>query len=57
MIGLYEHFLGPGTDNVLHMPPSELSLPFQVRAVLLVLLEALGCWVGFRIFADARESH
>jgi hypothetical protein len=50
VIGTYAHFLSPGADNVLHMPPGDLRLPFQISAVLLVLLEALGCWVGIRIF-------
>lgn len=51
VIGGYTHFLSAGSDNVLRMTPSELRLPFQVSAVLLAILEALGCWVGFRIFA------
>jgi len=51
IIGVYAHFLSPGTDNVFHMPPGDLALPFQASAVLLVLLEGLGCWVGLRIFA------
>jgi len=52
VIGTYAHFLSPGSDNILHMPAGDLRLPFQVSAVLLVLLEALGCWIGFRIFAS-----
>jgi hypothetical protein len=51
VIGGYTHFLSPGADNVFRMPPGELTLPFQISAVLLVLLEALGCWVGFKIFS------
>jgi hypothetical protein len=42
VIGTYAHFLSPGTDNVLRMPAGDLKLPFQISAVLLVLLEALG---------------
>jgi hypothetical protein len=51
VIGLYQHFLGAGADNVFHMPAGDLRLPFQASAVLLILLEGLGCFVGFRIFA------
>jgi len=51
VIGAYSHFLSPGTDNVLRMPPGELRVPFQVSATLLVVLEGLGCWVGLRMFA------
>src|SRR5215472_10508263 len=37
VIGSYAHFLSPGTDNILHMPPGDLRLPFQISAVLLAL--------------------
>jgi hypothetical protein len=50
VIGIYAHFLSPGTDNIFRLPPGDLKLPFQISAVLLVLLEALGCWIGVRIF-------
>ena len=50
VIGTYAHFLSPGADNILRMPPAGLRLPFQISAVLLALLEALGCWFGIRIF-------
>jgi hypothetical protein len=53
VIGGYTHFLSTGADNVLHMAPGPLTLPYQVSAELLALLEALGCWVGFKLFAFA----
>jgi hypothetical protein len=52
-IGTYAHFLSSGTDNILRMPPGDLRVSFQISAVLLVILEALGCWVGIRILAHA----
>jgi hypothetical protein len=55
VIGTYAHFLSPGTDNIFSMPPGDLRLPFQVSAVLLVVLEALGCWIGIRIFVQTSE--
>ena len=48
VIGTYSHFLSSGTDNVFRMAAGELTLPFQLSAVLLVLFEALGLWVGVR---------
>lgn len=48
VIGTYAHFLSPGTDNVFHMAAGELTLPFQLSAVVLALFEALGLWVGVR---------
>jgi hypothetical protein len=56
VIGVYEHFLSPGTDNVFHMPPGDLRLPFQASAVVLALLEGPGCWVGFRIFTQPTDT-
>jgi hypothetical protein len=52
VIGSYAHFLSSGTDNILRMPSGDLTLSFQISAVLLALLEALGCWAGIRIFAQ-----
>jgi hypothetical protein len=52
VIGIYAHFLSTGADNIFRMPPGDLTLPFQVSAVLFALLEALGCWVGIRIFVQ-----
>jgi len=32
------------------MPPGELRLPFEVSAVLLVVLEAVGAFLGLQMF-------
>jgi hypothetical protein len=48
VIGTYSHFLSSGTDNVFRMAPGEWTLLFQLSAVLLVLIEAFGFWVGVR---------
>lgn len=53
VIGSYAHFLSSGTDNIFHMPSGDLTRSFQISAVLLAFLEALGCWVGIRIFAHS----
>ncbi|MGC2109070.1 MAG: hypothetical protein WA655_06100 [Candidatus Korobacteraceae bacterium] len=53
VIGGYTHFLSAGSDNVLRMAPSESTLPFQLSAVVLALLEALGCWFGFKVLVSA----
>ena len=50
VIGGYSHFLSAGTDNVFRMSAGPLTLSFQVSAVLLAVLEALGCWIGLRMF-------
>ncbi len=43
LIGSYAHFLSSGADNVFRMPPGEWRFSFQVTAVMLAVLEALGC--------------
>lgn len=50
IIGGYSHFLTSGSDNVFRMPGGGLTLSFQVSAVLLAILEALGCWLGVRMY-------
>ena len=50
VIGFSAHFLSSGADNVFRMAPGEWRLSFQISAVLLVCLEALGCWIGLRAF-------
>ena len=50
VIGIYAHFLSSGTDNVFRMPPGEWRSSFQLTALLLAVLEALGCIIGFRMF-------
>jgi hypothetical protein len=47
--GVSAHFINRGSDNVLHMPPTPHRLPYAISAVLLVVLEALGCWAGLRM--------
>ncbi len=57
IIGTYAHFLSSGTDNVFRMPPGEWRLSFQITALLLAVLELLGCLIGFRIWLlDSRNS-
>ena len=51
--GGYAHFLSPGTDNIFHMPPGGLTEAFQASAVLLVLMEIFGGWIGIRMFLHA----
>ncbi len=50
VIGIFAHFLSGGTDNVFRMPPGDWRLSFQITAVSLTVLEALGCWIGLRMF-------
>lgn len=47
-IGGYSHFLSPGSDNVFRMTPGELTFAFRMSAVLLLVLEFLGCWAAIQ---------
>jgi hypothetical protein len=48
LIGTYEHFLSPSPDNVFRLAQGGWALQFRITAVLLVLIEALGCWIGVK---------
>jgi len=48
-VGAYEHFLNPGPDNVFTMARGEWTLPYQVTAFLLVLFQAVACWLGVQL--------
>jgi len=52
-IGGYSHFLSPGSDNVFRMADGELTFAFRISAVLLLVLEFLGCWLGIRILRSS----
>jgi len=52
--GGYEHFVGP--DNMFRMPAGPWTVPFRVSAVLLLILEGVGCWIGIALLLGARGS-
>jgi len=55
-IGGYSHFLSPGSDNVFRMGGGELTFAFRTSAVLLFVLEVLGCWLGIQILRRSSLS-
>jgi hypothetical protein len=55
-IGGYSHFLSPGSDNVFRMLDGESTFAFQISAVLLFVLEFLGCWLSIRILRRSSLS-
>jgi hypothetical protein len=62
VIGGNEHFVTPGPLNVFYMATTPWVLPFRVTAVLLFILEVLGCWIAIQAFrgipflkAEARQ--
>jgi hypothetical protein len=56
VIGGYEHFVRPGPDNFLEMAAGAWTASFRVSAVLLVIVDILGCWIGVRMAAANRAS-
>ena len=44
--GLISHFFSAGPDNVFRIPAGTWTWSFRVSAVLLVLLETIGCWLA-----------
>lgn len=45
----YHHFVLHGPDHILEVPPGAWRTVFQVTAVLLLILEAFGCWLSIRL--------
>lgn len=46
VFGVYYHFAAVSPDNVSQVPPGAWGTRFQLSAVLLAVVEALGCGVG-----------
>jgi hypothetical protein len=44
--GLITHFFSPGPDNVFRIAAGPWTSSFRVSAVLLVVLETIGCWLA-----------
>ena len=42
----YHHFVAWGPDHILGAPPGAWHWVFQATAVLLLVLEAFGCWLS-----------
>jgi len=47
--GIYEHFLGPGLNNIFRVPLTEWTSAFRASVYSLVVFEILGCWLGIRL--------
>jgi len=52
LIGTYEHFLSPSPDNVFRLAQGGGALQFRITAVLLMILEGLGCWIGVKTLRE-----
>jgi hypothetical protein len=50
VIGGNEHFVTPGPLNVFYVAATPWALQFRVTAVLLLVLEVLGCWIAIQAF-------
>src|SRR5579862_9832333 len=58
--GFVNHFLLPGADNVTQQVIGIWPMIFEITAVLLIPLEALGCLLGLRLIAvnqRTRSTH
>lgn len=55
-IGGYSHFLSNGSDNVFRMAGGEFTFAFRISAVLLFVLEFLGCWFSIQILRASSLS-
>jgi len=52
LIGTYEHFLRPSPDNVFRLARGGWALQFRITAVLLLIFQGLGCWIGVKTLRE-----
>jgi hypothetical protein len=55
-LGVYKHFLRDGADNVFAMAASASSARFRTSAVLLPLVQLLGCILAVRVLRPVRPT-
>lgn len=55
LFGVWNHFLVAGPDNVIYVPPGMWQQPFQVTAVLLTIIQAIGTGIG--VWGLVEEMH
>lgn len=46
IFGVINHFVIASTDHLLHLRGGDWRFPFQLTAILLAVIEILGCWIG-----------
>ena len=56
LFGIAFHFVLPGPDNVMEVPPGAWRTPFEATSVLLAVLEAAGAAVGGWMLYARRDS-
>jgi hypothetical protein len=56
VVGVYEHFLRDSADNVFTMAASAWSARFRASAVLLPLVQLLGCILAVRVLRLVRPT-
>jgi hypothetical protein len=49
IFGVVNHFIIVSNDHVQHLSAGAWRAPFQLTAVLLAVIEALGCWMAVRM--------
>jgi hypothetical protein len=49
------HFVMNSPDHVLQTPAGSWRPVFQITAVLMLVLEAFGCWLGYRLLGRLKE--
>jgi hypothetical protein len=55
-IGAREHFLNFGPSSVFGASDPEWAWSFRASAILLIILEILGCWVGVRLWLPQMQK-
>jgi hypothetical protein len=46
LFGIYNHFLVISPDHISQVPSQSWGMLFQITAILIVIVDSLGCWMG-----------
>ena len=49
LFGVFYHMLAFGSNNIFTVMHGEWSVAFQSTAILLAIVDGVGCWVGLRV--------
>ena len=55
LFGIYNHFLVISADHVSHVSFAGWGLLFQITAILTLIIDGLGCWLGAQALKTTQQ--
>lgn len=56
LFGVFYHMLAFGSDNIFTVMHGQWSVAFQSTAILLAIVDGVGCWVGLRVLKSQKVT-